>query len=101
MSWVNSSGRRGFGVDTSHAFVILSWRDKGDRMCVAVGVCAEDEDSLVCEATYKDPICENRCENKGIIREAIFLRRPTSVSCDMEWYTFERGIPGACRGIGL
>lgn len=79
---------------------ILSRGVKGkeeNRFRVALGVGAEDDDSEGGggSSKYNDPNCVNRRENKGIMREAIFSRSPTSSLCGMEWNTLLKAIPGA------
>jgi hypothetical protein len=49
-----------------------------------MGVATVDEGSLGDVLKYKDPRCEKRCENKGIRKDAMLLRRPTSSPCDIE-----------------
>lgn len=70
-------GRVGVGVATAVEIVELD--DTGERT-VDEGTAVDVDEG----AKYSDPICENRCANRGRIMDAMFVKRILSSSLDID-----------------
>lgn len=70
---------RRVGVGVATAVEIVELDDTGERT-VDEGTAVDVDEG----AKYSDPICENRCANRGRIMDAMFVKRILSSSLDID-----------------